>query len=111
MKSKKYLMIHADDAGLSWAENKATQLGMMNGSISSTSLMVPCPWYFDMAKLCLSNPELDYGIHLTLTGEWKNYPFKPCAPPSKVNSLVNENGYLHPKRDLIKKMRKQMRYI
>lgn len=39
MKSKKYLMIHADDAGLSWAENKATQQGMINGSISSTSLM------------------------------------------------------------------------
>lgn len=103
MRSKKYLMIHADDAGLSWAENKATQQGMINGSISSTSLMVPCPWYFDMAKFCLSNPELDYGIHLTLTGEWKNYPFKPCAAPSKVSSLVNENGYLYPKRDLIKK--------
>ena len=73
--------------------------------------MVPCPWYFDMAKFCLSNPELDYGIHLTLTGEWKNYPFKPCAAPSKVSSLVNENGYLYPKRDLIKKMPKQMRYI
>ena len=29
MRSKKYLMIHADDASLSWAENKATQQGMI----------------------------------------------------------------------------------
>ena len=96
-------MIHADDAGLSWAENKATQIGMTKGSINSTSLMVPCPWYYEMAKFCLSNPKLDYGIHLTLTGEWKNYPFKPCANPNKVKSLINEYGYFHPKRDLIKK--------
>ena len=90
---KKYLIIHADDAGLSWSQNKATQLGMVNGSISSTSLMVPCPWFYEMANFCLQNPHIDYGIHLTLTGEWKTYPFKPCSDPKKIPSLVNKNGY------------------
>ena len=48
-------MIHADDAGLAWSENLATQDGMINGSISSTSLMVPCPWFYEMAKFCLEH--------------------------------------------------------
>ena len=34
-------MIHGIDAYLAWSENLATQDGMLNGSISSTSLMVP----------------------------------------------------------------------
>ena len=75
MQSKKQLIIHADDAGLAWSENHATQIGMLKGSISSTSLMVPCPWFYEMAQFSLKNPELDYGIHLTLTGEWKSYLF------------------------------------
>ncbi len=101
MENKKYLMIHADDAGLAWSENLATQDGMINGSISSTSLMVPCPWFYEMAKFCLKNKNLDYGIHLTLTGEWKNYPFKPCSKKEEVYSLINKDGYFHPKRNHI----------
>jgi len=44
------LIIHADDAGLAWSENKATQKGLLEGSINSTSLMVPCPWFYEMAQ-------------------------------------------------------------
>jgi len=96
---KKQLIIHADDAGLAWSENQATQKGMLEGSISSCSLMVPCPWFYNMAQFCLQNPELDYGIHLTLTGEWKSYPFRSVLPPSQVSSLLDEKGHFYPKRN------------
>lgn len=102
MSEKKYLIIHADDAGMSWAENHATQYGMLHGSITSTSLMVPCPWFFEMAQFCLKHPNLDYGIHLTLTGEWKTYPFKPCLPANQIPSLVDSRGYFYPKREAIR---------
>ncbi|MDC1218048.1 polysaccharide deacetylase family protein, partial [Flavobacteriaceae bacterium] len=102
MITKKYLMIHADDSGLSWSENKATQQGMLYGSINSTSLMVPCPWFFEMAKFAIKNPKLDFGIHLTLTGEWKNYPFRPITPVNRIPSLVDKNGYFLPKRQHIR---------
>jgi len=102
MSSKKYLMIHADDAGLAWSENKATQNGMLYGSISSTSLMVPCPWFFEMAQFAVKNPTLDFGIHLTLTGEWKTYPFRPLTLVDQIPSLVDENGYFLPKRQYIR---------
>lgn len=98
---KKYLIIHADDAGLSISHNQATQQGLLNGSISSCSLMVPCPWFYEMAKFCLDNPQIDYGIHLTLTGEWKHYPFRPISALDKVPSLVNESGYFFPKRQMV----------
>jgi len=102
MQSKKQLIIHADDAGLAWSENHATQIGMLKGSISSTSLMVPCPWFYEMAQFSLKNPELDYGIHLTLTGEWKSYPFKPITPNYKIPSLVDKNGHFYSKRENIR---------
>ena len=95
-------MIHADDAGLAWSENQATQIGMLEGSISSTSLMVPCPWFYEMAQFFLHHPTLDYGIHLTLTGEWKTYPFTPCLSAKKVPSLVNELGFFYTKREPVK---------
>lgn len=101
MAAKKFLMIHADDAGLAWSENKATQIGMIQGSISSTSLMVPCPWFYEMAQFCLAHPELDYGIHLTLTGEWKTYPFKPCASIEKIPTLVTPQGFFYSKRQSV----------
>ncbi len=106
MSAKKFLMIHADDAGLAWSENKATQKGMLEGSISSMSLMVPCPWFYEMSQFCLKHPELDYGIHLTLTGEWKTYPFNPCAPSKQIPSLVNNQGYFYSKRNQIKDLAK-----
>jgi len=100
--NKKYLIIHADDAGMAWSENKATQIGLLEGSINSTSLMVPCPWFFEMAQFCLEHPEVDYGIHLTLTGEWKTYPFRPITPLDQIPSLVNHQGYFYPKRTAIR---------
>ena len=102
MKAKKYLMIHADDAGLACSENLATQQGMLKGSINSTSLMVPCHWFYEMAQFAIKNPSLDFGIHLTLTGEWKTYPFRPITPVNQIPSLVDKNGYFLPKREYIR---------
>lgn len=101
LQEKKYAIIHADDAGLSISHNQATQEGLLNGSISSCSLMVPCPWFYEMAQFCLQHPQLDYGIHLTLTGEWKHYPFRPIRPQTEVASLVDEMGFFYPKRQAI----------
>ncbi|MDA9015870.1 polysaccharide deacetylase family protein [Flavobacteriaceae bacterium] len=100
--TNKYLIIHADDAGMAWSENKATQIGLLQGSITSCSLMVPCPWFYEMAQFCLKNPQVDYGIHLTLTGEWKTYPFRSITPANQIPSLVNSHGYFYPKRAAIR---------
>lgn len=100
------LMIHADDAGLSCSENAATIEALETGIVNSYSIMVPCPWFLDMAHFAKHHPQYDCGIHLTLTCEWKHYKFGPVLPYLEVPSLVNEHGFFHAKREMVKKLAK-----
>lgn len=99
----KLLMIHADDAGLSHSENRATIQSLERGLVNSYSIMVPCPWFYEMAEFAKNNPQYDNGIHLTLTCEWENYKFGPVLPISEVPSLVDENGYFYKDLKSLKK--------
>ena len=94
----KLLMIHADDAGLSHSENQATIQALQNGFVNSYSIMVPCPWFYEIAIFSKNNPNYDCGIHLTLTCEWENYKFGPVLPITEVTSLVDQNGYFYKTR-------------
>lgn len=96
--NSKLLIIHADDAGLSHWENGATIQALKKGIVNSYSIMVPCPWFYEMASFAKENPQFDNGIHLTLTCEWENYKFGPVIPIREVSSLVDQNGYFHKSR-------------
>ena len=101
-KNTKLLIIHADDAGLSHSENRATIKTLEDGFVNSYSIMVPCPWYYEMALYAKNNPHYDYGIHLTLTCEWENYKFGPVLPVSEVPSLVDKNGHFYKSREKLR---------
>lgn len=92
-RNTKLLIVHADDIGLSHATNKAVVLGLENGSITSGSVMVPCPWFLESVRYFRNFPKSDIGIHLTLTCEWDNYKWKPILPANDVSSLIDEFGY------------------
>lgn len=97
-KDSKLLIIHADDAGLSCAENKATIESLQNGSVNSYSIMVNCPWFYQIAQFAKENPMYDYGIHLTLTCEWQSFKFGPVLSINEVPSLVDKNGFFYKSR-------------
>ncbi|RAJ20571.1 polysaccharide deacetylase family protein [Pedobacter cryoconitis] len=99
----KLLIIHADDAGLSHSENRATIKSLENGFVNSYSIMVPCPWFYEMALFAKKNPQFDNGIHLTLTCEWENYKFGPVLPVSEVPGLVDKNGHFYRNREELRK--------
>src|SRR5262249_49369958 len=65
----KLVIVHADDLGETHAVNAAAIKSLEAGSINSASLMVPCPWFPEIADYTKSHPGGDFGLHLTVTSE------------------------------------------
>ena len=93
----KLLIMHADDLGVAHSVNKATIKAFDEGGISSSSIMVPCPWFTEIATYASTHPEFCWGLHLTLTSEWKYYKWDGVASSDKIPSLLNEDGVFYDK--------------
>lgn len=98
-KDTRLLIIHADDLGVAHSENEATISAMEKGSVSSASIMVPTPWFPEIAAYAVAHPHADLGLHLTLTAEWKYYKWGPSS--DEVPGLDNKEGYLYSSVDSV----------
>ena len=91
----KLLILHADDLGVAHSENQGSFDAIAKGMVNSASVMVPCPWFNEVVQWSKQNPEVDLGLHLTLTAEWDILKWGPVAPLDQVPGLVNDQGYFY----------------
>lgn len=85
-------IVHADDVGMCQATLSAFEDLADGGLVSSGSCMVPCPWFPAVADLCRCRPELDLGVHLTLTSEWPGYRWGPLSTRDAASGLLDGDG-------------------
>ncbi len=88
------IVLHQDDVGMCHGANIAFRELSALGSITSGSVMVPCPWFREAAEMAAANKSLDLGVHLTLTAEKEFYRWRPLTSASKLSGLVDDDGYM-----------------
>jgi predicted glycoside hydrolase/deacetylase ChbG (UPF0249 family) len=86
------LIVRADDMGSCRAANLAVIDSYKNGIVSTTEVMVPCPWFNDAATMLKSAPGLDVGLHMVLNSEWLYYRWRPLTPGK---TIIDKDGYFH----------------
>jgi hypothetical protein len=87
------MVIHADDVGMCHGANAAFVELSRLGVISAGSVMVPCPWFLEIAAIAAADPTLDVGVHLTLNSEQQWYRWAPVSRPSPSAGLTDADGY------------------
>ena len=88
------VIFHVDDAGMSHNSNLGAIRAIEDGVGTSTSIMMPCSWVPEIAAYVKDHPQVDAGLHLTHTSEWKKYRWGPVAGKSAVPGLLDTHGYL-----------------
>jgi len=88
------VIFHNDDAGMSYDSNQGIIESMEKGVATSVSIMFPCAWVSEYAHYLKDHPEVDAGVHLTLTSEWDNYRWGPVAGKPAVPGLTDSEGCL-----------------
>lgn len=87
------LVVHHDDLGASHSANIAFVELSDLGVVTSGSVMVPCPWFPEMAAIARKRPDLDIGVHLTLTAEFPSFRWRPLTGVSS-NGLTDNDGFM-----------------
>jgi hypothetical protein len=89
------VILHADDVGMCHGANAAFLALARADAIDCGSVMVPCPWFAEIAHAAAANPALDLGVHLTLTSEWIGYRWGPVAVRDPASGLTDPEGAFH----------------
>jgi predicted glycoside hydrolase/deacetylase ChbG (UPF0249 family) len=88
------LIVNGDDVGMCHTANLATIESLERGLMTSATILVPCPWFLEIANYARTHPEKNFGIHLCQTSEWQTYRWGPVASRSEVPGLIDPEGYL-----------------
>jgi predicted glycoside hydrolase/deacetylase ChbG (UPF0249 family) len=91
-KGARVLILHVDDMGMSFDSDQGGIAALTKGVATSCSVMMPCPWVPGFVHWLKNHTDIDAGLHLTLTSEWKDYRWAPVAGKNAVPGLVDAEG-------------------
>src|SRR5580658_3520917 len=99
--NSRLLIIHADDFGMMRTVDRAIMEALEQHWVTSASILVPCPWFPEVAVWAKAHPDADLGVHLALNSEWTTYRWGPVSPQPRGSSLLFEDGYLPPTTEYV----------
>jgi chitin disaccharide deacetylase len=91
--AERAVIFHVDDLAMCHGGNRAYLELAQSGLVTCGSVMVPCPWFREIAEAAAADPDLDLGVHLTLTSEWQHYRWRPLSTMSRASGLIDDDGY------------------
>lgn len=98
----RYLIINADDFGMSQEVNEGIKRGIEAGVITSVSVMMNMPYSDDAITFLQKHPEVSVGLHFNITEG------SPTLKPKQITTLIREdNSYFHWSSLLIKLVLRQ----
>ncbi|CAM3772885.1 carbohydrate deacetylase [Mesobacillus zeae] len=86
---KKFLIINADDFGLTEGVSEGILHAHGSGIVSSTSVMMNRPFSKEALIKANAYPSLEVGVHLVFNKD------RPLLPRECVPSLVDQDGFFH----------------
>ena len=95
--AERYLIVNADDFGMSESTNEAVRELFAGEKIGSAGILAPAPFAPQAAKLAAEDG-YSVGVHWTLTSEWRQWPWAPCGD---CPSLLEE-GFLTADKEKVK---------
>lgn len=87
------VILHVDDLGMCHSANEAFLRLHGRQLVTTGSIMVPCPWFREIAEAAAADQTIDVGVHLTLTSEWEHYRWGPISTTSRASGLIDDDGY------------------
>ncbi|MGO4182757.1 polysaccharide deacetylase family protein [Paenibacillus sp. TAF43_2] len=91
--NEKLLIINADDYGVCHSVNVGIQQLLLEQTVSSATIMMPCGWAREAALWSARHPQVDVGVHFTFTSEWDMYRWGPVNRKGSTSSLVTHENY------------------
>ncbi|MFN4227729.1 MAG: ChbG/HpnK family deacetylase [Candidatus Ratteibacteria bacterium] len=119
---EKIIYTRGDDCGISISTNLAIYSACKYGILKNISLIPVSPYIKRSYAILNEFEDISFGLHITLTCEWKNIKWGPILDKDKVSSLVDENGYFYPdgktmfekkvnRKDMEKEIEAQLEYL
>ena len=100
---EKLLIIHADDLGLSDSVNDTSMESLLKNTVTSASVIMNAEKVQEIADFSKKYPQIDLGVHLTVTSEWKFHKWGGVLSNNDISSLLNsKNNFYWNKRKFTK---------